>query len=1091
MPLPAPTLQERAARLLDLVTYIHHPSHPFFACQTCKVAVPLSAISGHFSKLKIHNFRQRDVQLLLDAWKQLYLSTQPVALTVADDLKSWPYPVSSPYPPPLPILPVLYGLQCTYRDPTTGSRCPVIQQARTGMAKHCYQEHGWMNPTPRGRPFLKKTPAVHNQMWEAEVPCQRLRAAGIGGKAFRVSVNKHTALAASQVSMRTRKDRTWGELEAELDALQTKSSAQTQLGLGASTQYPIHMSPWLEKTGWPAYLEGQDLEAVGLLLAPPSHSEPGLRVLLQAFDSLIDQARKSILAGEVNVFALHRVNSFVSTRSFKKPFHSKILESTYARYKVYWHRLLSYVYRLTITQCGPDLHYVLTAAQQEALHQISAVYPVTSQQQLAMQPLARPPTPVNTVLLDCSFSPPSDLPSLARPDKPDDSIGVALDSASSLPPLSPLRQQQRQRQRRQSSCYQSPAEGAPSSPESHSSSRFNLSRQQSPAFSIDSSSSAEQEEPYSELAAAVEEAMQSSPPRTAARRRALASTPASAAQEQACLQLCISLLDHKLHGRVEDSIFVGFLAANGINRERTGFHEAVAATTALSGLVKLAQLLVIQHALCEHRAGRATHPADQIAELQDRFMTFGSSTPMNLVLNLRAYGKVIRNNTTAAGFIEWSDDGQSIDYRGVQLTINNLKWFMQDQTRTAFQQMSELLLLPDCEDDTWARHIPKPELSCLRDDPNRSKAGESFLDDPANKDHPVCKHPKFLLRRIKDNVYLQRRFLTDNEWIIWNPKAVRSYLYLTHSFLRRMLLLIYMTGGQPARATELLLLRWRNSPYGDIRNMFIENGQVMFVTSYHKNYSQSSTLQIIQRYLPREIGELLVWYLWLVVPFLHALHLLAKQQGDFTSPSYPGTYLWPASLLKALQGKGSKSAIEVAHTEAAGGKQPLAREHQEKHWDAAQLGQVIKDILASELSPGMQVLTWRHLAIAMSIRHLPEGSRFKRDYSLHEGNAAMDLQAAHTSNRASCSYARDKTAGPWSTNMLTHEFRTISRNWHAFLGFGGVPLPPRSESKIWLRGRAVPAAPLQKRAVDDDAAELNNFLRGNVMLRTKKQRVAE
>jgi hypothetical protein len=56
--------------------------------------------------------------------------------------------------------------------------------------------------------------------------------------------------------MRTRKDRTWGELEAELDALQTKSSAQMQLGLGASTQYPIYISLWLEKTGWPVYLEG-------------------------------------------------------------------------------------------------------------------------------------------------------------------------------------------------------------------------------------------------------------------------------------------------------------------------------------------------------------------------------------------------------------------------------------------------------------------------------------------------------------------------------------------------------------------------------------------------------------------------------------------------------------------------------------------------------------------------------------------------------------------------------------------------------------------------------------------------------------------
>jgi hypothetical protein len=73
-----------------------------------------------------------------------------------------------------------------------------------------------------------------------------------------------------------------------------------------------------------------------------------------------------------------------------------------------------------------------------------------------------------------------------------------------------------------------------------------------------------------------------------------------------------------------------------------------------------------------------------------------------------------------------------------------------------------------------------------------------FLDDLANKDYPICKHPKFLLRRIKDNIYLQRCFLIDNEWIIWNLKAVQSYLYLTYSFLRRMLLLIYITSRQLA-----------------------------------------------------------------------------------------------------------------------------------------------------------------------------------------------------------------------------------------------------------------------------------------------------
>jgi hypothetical protein len=148
-----------------------------------------------------------------------------------------------------------------------------------------------------------------------------------------------------------------------------------------------------------------------------------------------------------------------------------------------------------------------------------------------------------------------------------------------------------------------------------------------------------------------------------------------------------------------------------------------------------------------------------------------------------------------------------------------------------------LLLLLDCEDDTWARFIPKPALSCIQDNPNRNRARESFLDDPANKHHLVQRHPRFLLQRIKDSARLQKKFLTNTKQIIWNPKAVQKYLCVTYSFLRRLLLLIHITGGQLAWATKLLLLRWRNSAYSDIRNIFIENRQVVFVTSYYKNYS--------------------------------------------------------------------------------------------------------------------------------------------------------------------------------------------------------------------------------------------------------------
>jgi hypothetical protein len=246
------------------------------------------------------------------------------------------------------------------------------------------------------------------------------------------------------------------------------------------------------------------------------------------------------------------------------------------------------------------------------------------------------------------------------------------------------------RQQEQTPCYQPLKEGSSPSLDSCSGSELGPSRSQSPALSTSSSSSAtNQEEPYSAFAAAIDEAFQNSA-RSAAAATATQQTststsvlstlesktvpaPASAELEQACLQLCIALLDHKLHGKVTDSIVVGFLAVNGINHKRTGFQEAVTATSALSGLVKLAQLLVIQHALCEHKAGQTTYPANLIAELQDQFMTYGSSSPMNLILNLQAYGAVVRNNTTAAGFIKWSNNRQDVSYKGVPLNMKHLR----------------------------------------------------------------------------------------------------------------------------------------------------------------------------------------------------------------------------------------------------------------------------------------------------------------------------------------------------------------------------------------------------------------------------------
>jgi hypothetical protein len=65
----------------------------------------------------------------------------------------------------------------------------------------------------------------------------------------------------------------------------------------------------------------------------------------------------------------------------------------------------------------------------------------------------------------------------------------------------------------------------------------------------------------------------------------------------------------------------------------------------------------------------------------------------------------------------------------------------------------------------------------------------------------------------------------------------------------------------------------------------VKDRLVSIVTSYHKAYTCTGTTKIIHRYLPREISELVVYYLWLIFPFVQKMTLLIAEQGDPEIPA--------------------------------------------------------------------------------------------------------------------------------------------------------------------------------------------------------------
>lgn len=252
--------------------------------------------------------------------------------------------------------------------------------------------------------------------------------------------------------------------------------------------------------------------------------------------------------------------------------------------------------------------------------------------------------------------------------------------------------------------------------------------------------------------------------------------------------------------------------------------------------------------------------------------------------------------------------------------------------------------------------------------------------------------------------------------VVWREAVVDEYLSQVEGFLRQLLLLVHLTGGQLAHATELVSLQHCNTPEGCHQSIFIENGLVGTVTSYHKGQIVTNSIKIIHCYLPRVVSELLVYYLWLIQPFAETAAMLAQGRNHrVRSP-----FLWPGK---------------------ADGRQP---------WDAKRLGQVLRQEAHTHLQTKLDVLSYRHAAIGISHMHLRQGSGFKWDYGIEE--TTWDLQAAYGPWLAGTVYARGLCEAPGVVEAWRVRFWQVSREWHAFLGFEASAASGRKQRYAEMMG---------------------------------------
>lgn len=168
--------------------------------------------------------------------------------------------------------------------------------------------------------------------------------------------------------------------------------------------------------------------------------------------------------------------------------------------------------------------------------------------------------------------------------------------------------------------------------------------------------------------------------------------------DRTCLDLCIALLDHDLKGPIYQSVVVGFLAVLGIDAAKDTLREAYCYSPMLAGFIKIARLLVIQKAVIATEAEPGSYAAEFLEEMRSRFLINGTHSPFSWAARLQTYSKKVRDCTTSLGYISWSDDGQSVSYKDVQmLSITRFKEFVREQVQKTQEELEALLLVHPSE----------------------------------------------------------------------------------------------------------------------------------------------------------------------------------------------------------------------------------------------------------------------------------------------------------------------------------------------------------------------------------------------------------
>ena len=228
----------------------------------------------------------------------------------------------------------------------------------------------------------------------------------------------------------------------------------------------------------------------------------------------------------------------------------------------------------------------------------------------------------------------------------------------------------------------------------------------------------------------------------------------------------------------------------------------------------------------------------------------------------------------------------------------------------------------------------------------------------------------------------------------------------------------------------------------------------MIVMGYHKGFSRSERMKVIQHFLPREIGTLFIYYLWLVVRFWKELQVNVLGREEL-SPS-----VWATEDMLANEGGGDDSDSDgygsaasdtgdVQHsqrkrrvTTKSSGTKDAWQLGSGTHWTSPRMSRILKRNSLVGCQEGFTLSSWQHLSAAIARRYfrtsitgqssfvdqIDVGYGSESDGEDTEDSSPWDTQAGHESLTAGLVYGRLIMEGSFETNERRSTSGTSARS---------------------------------------------------------------